>query len=80
MLTTPDVPTPARVMRMQSPSYEQPAAGFSWGDYEDVDGSRTTADDADREDDGGWLVQTSRSRTRKLPLQSSRTHFYTYHI
>ena len=60
MLETPDVPAPARVLRVQPRPDEQPAAGFSWADYEDVDDSGVTADDADGEDEGGWIVQSSR--------------------
>ncbi len=60
MLETPDVPTLARVMRVQPKPDEKPAVGFSWGDYEDVDEARGTADDADGEDDeGGWVVKSS---------------------
>ena len=61
MLETPDVPSLARVMRVAPRPGEQPAAGFSWGDYEDVDESRITADDADGEDDG-WIVKGSNRR------------------
>ncbi|KAI0339514.1 hypothetical protein BDW22DRAFT_602005 [Trametopsis cervina] len=64
MVETPDVPTIARVMRVQPRPDEQPATGFSWGDYEDVEESRATADDADGEDEGGWVVKGSRTRTR----------------
>lgn len=62
MLETPDYPTVARVMRVQPRPDERPAAGFSWADYEDVDDSRT-ADDADGEDEGGWVVKTGKTRT-----------------
>lgn len=62
MLETPDVPPAARVMRVQPRPDERPVTGFSWADYEDVDGSGVTADDADGEDDGGWIVQSSRGR------------------
>ena len=62
MLETPDVPPIARVMRVAPRPGEQPAAGFSWGDYEDVDESRVTADDADSEDEGGWIVKGSNRR------------------
>lgn len=66
MLETPDVPTIGRVMRVAPRPDERPAAGFSWGDYEDVDESRLTADDADGEDDeGGWVVKSSRPKTSK---------------
>ncbi|KAI0664380.1 hypothetical protein C8Q70DRAFT_1049870 [Cubamyces menziesii] len=59
LLEKPDYPQVARVMRIQPRPDERPAAGFSWGDYEDVDDSRVTADDADGEDDGGWGVRPS---------------------
>ncbi|PCH36269.1 hypothetical protein WOLCODRAFT_166799 [Wolfiporia cocos MD-104 SS10] len=64
MLETPDYPTLSRVMRIQPGPNDKPAAGFSWGDYEDVDDPRATADDADGEDDGGWGVVKGRSRSK----------------
>ncbi|CCM00732.1 uncharacterized protein FIBRA_02772 [Fibroporia radiculosa] len=67
MLETPDYPTLSRVMRIQPGPNDKPAAGFSWGDYEDVDESRGTADDADGEDDGGWGVVKGRSRKTSKP-------------
>ncbi|GJE90302.1 hypothetical protein PsYK624_064310 [Phanerochaete sordida] len=67
MLETPDVPAPARVLRVQPRPDEQPAAGFSWADYEDVDNSGLTADDADGEDESGWIVQSSRGGGRTRP-------------
>jgi len=61
MLETPDVPTLARVMRVQPFPDEKPASGFSWADYEDV---RVTTDgggnDADGEDDSWGVVQSRR--------------------
>lgn len=68
MLETPDVPPIARVMRVAPRPGEQPAAGFSWGDYEDVDESRVTADDADGEDEGGWIVKGSNRRPSMFSL------------
>lgn len=65
MLEEPDYPQLSRVMRIKPRPDEQPAAGFSWGDYEDVDDSRGTANDADGEDDGGWGVVKSRGRPSK---------------
>ncbi len=62
MLEEPDYPELARVMRIKPKAGEQPATGFSWADYEDVDDTRGTADDADGEDDGGWGVVKSRGR------------------
>ncbi|EIW58414.1 uncharacterized protein TRAVEDRAFT_72007 [Trametes versicolor FP-101664 SS1] len=70
LLEEPDYPQVARVMRIQPRADEQPAAGFSWGDYEDVEGARGTADDADGEDDGWGVVRTRRSRP-KQPATSS---------
>ncbi|EPT03053.1 hypothetical protein FOMPIDRAFT_1058987 [Fomitopsis schrenkii] len=64
MLETPDYPTVARVMRIRPGPDDQPAAGFSWADYEDVDDSQKTADDADGEDDGGWGVVKGKGRTK----------------
>ncbi|KAG6895314.1 hypothetical protein C0992_001984 [Termitomyces sp. T32_za158] len=59
MLESPDHPTVARVMRVPH-NAEQPASGFSWGDYEDAHDA-----DVDGEDDnGGWdVVKGRRSRT-----------------
>lgn len=58
-------------MRIQPKAGERPAAGFSWGDYEDVDEPRTlTADDADGEDDGGWGVVRSRRASKSYSLHS----------
>lgn len=68
MLETSDYPTVSRVMRVQPTQNEKPAPGFSWADYEDV---HVAADDADGEDDGGWGVVKSRTRTRKLSRASS---------
>ena len=60
MLETSDYPSISRVMRVTSLS-EEPAPGFSLGDYEDV---RLTTDggenDADGEDDGWDVVTTKR--------------------
>lgn len=36
MLEAPGYPAISRVMRVQPRADEQPASGFSWGDYEDV--------------------------------------------
>ncbi|KAI0072640.1 hypothetical protein K474DRAFT_1667581 [Panus rudis PR-1116 ss-1] len=66
MLETPAAPSLARVMRVQPRPDEKPAAGFSWADYEDVDESRLTADDADGEDDG-WIVQSSKKPKAHKP-------------
>ncbi|KAI0925064.1 hypothetical protein AcW2_005759 [Taiwanofungus camphoratus] len=73
MLETPDYPSIARVMRIQPGPNDRPATGFSWGDYEDVDDSRGTADDADGEDDGGWGVVKSRARSKLNKIPSQQT-------
>ncbi|KAJ3809659.1 hypothetical protein F5876DRAFT_89324 [Lentinula aff. lateritia] len=66
-----DYPSYSRVMRVQPG--DKPAAGFSWGDYEDVvggDGPSGELDadgaEADREDDG-WGVNVPTSRTATAP-------------
>ncbi|KAI0831853.1 hypothetical protein BC628DRAFT_1350172 [Trametes gibbosa] len=72
LLEEPDYPELARVMRIQPKAGERPAAGFSWGDYEDVDETRAlTADDADGEDDGGWGVVRSRRSKPKQPASGA---------
>ncbi|KAF9473376.1 hypothetical protein BDN70DRAFT_885917 [Pholiota conissans] len=74
MLTTPDYPTLARVVRVKPRPDEKPADGFTWGDYEDV----RTGDDADGEggagedDDEGWGVVTSR-KSKRLPSGTAAT-------
>ncbi|KAF8958676.1 hypothetical protein BDZ97DRAFT_1906406 [Flammula alnicola] len=64
MLETSDYRTLSRVMRVQPLPNEQPATGFSWGDYEDVrvatDGGEN---DADGEDDGWGVVTSKRAST-----------------
>jgi len=60
MLEVPDQPSVARVLRVQPSPGEQPAPGFSWADYENV--QVAAAEDADGEDDGGWGVVKSRSK------------------
>lgn len=79
LLETPDVPTLARVMRIQPRPDERPPAGFSWADYEDVDESRMTADDADGEDEGGWVVQGGKSRTGVSRTPSTSTPSSSFH-
>ncbi|KAG1804602.1 hypothetical protein EV424DRAFT_295352 [Suillus variegatus] len=56
MLERPGYPGLARVMRVQPRADEAPAPGFSWKDYEDVDASSGTLNDADGEDDGEWGI------------------------
>jgi hypothetical protein len=63
MLAISDYPSYSRVMRVQPG--DKPAAGFSWGDYEDVVGGDnpggeihgTGGADADGEDDGWGVVK-----------------------
>lgn len=76
MLQAPGAPTLSRVMRVQPRPDERPAAGFSWGDYEDVDESRVTADDADGEDEGGWVTKSSRKQTRTFRIPLFLTHLF----
>ncbi|KAG6334091.1 hypothetical protein ID866_4996 [Astraeus odoratus] len=64
MLQRPDVPPPARVMRVAPRADELPAPGFSWGDYEDVAAGNHTANDADGEDEGGWGIVKGKARPR----------------
>lgn len=65
MLQKPDYPTLARVVKVKPSVGEQPAAGFSWGDYEDVSSfapgaSTGTGTNDDDNDDGGWGVVKGR--------------------
>ncbi|KAG6813342.1 hypothetical protein H0H92_011890 [Tricholoma furcatifolium] len=69
MLETPDYAPLARVMRVQPRPGEKPAAGFSWGDYEDV---RNDADADAEDDDAGWGVVKSR-RSRSDRSSASQT-------
>lgn len=71
LLEAPDVLSLARVMRIQPRPDEHPPAGFSWADYEDVDDSRMTADDADGEDEGGWVVQGGKTRSNVIRTSST---------
>ena len=73
MLEVPDQPSVARVLRVQPSPGEQPAPGFSWADYEDV--QVAAAEEADGEDDGGWGVVKSRSRSSALNVSD----FYSSH-
>ena len=40
MLETPQYPEVARVMRVKPEEGQQPAAGYTWGDYEDADDNK----------------------------------------
>ncbi|KAL0066662.1 hypothetical protein AAF712_006265 [Marasmius tenuissimus] len=80
MLETPDHPTVSRVMRIQPNPGEKPAAGFSWGDYEDVDQgpgpSGGETGDGEGDDDEGWGVVKRGGRPRperSTNLSSSST-------
>lgn len=61
MLETPQYPEVARVMRVKPEEGQQPAAGYSWADYEDVDENKGISMDDDETDEGGWGVVKSRS-------------------
>ncbi|EIW78882.1 hypothetical protein CONPUDRAFT_166760 [Coniophora puteana RWD-64-598 SS2] len=68
MLEQSDYPTIARVMKIKPGPGEQPPAGFSWQDYEDVEpisntGTAQTDGDAG-DDEGEWGVVKSKSRTK----------------
>ena len=78
MLEVPDQPSAARVLRVQPSPEEQPAPGFSWADYEDV--QTAAAEDADGEDDGGWGVVKSRGRNSMLNVSILIlfTHSYVF--
>lgn len=71
ILETPNYPTLSRVMRITSPP-EQPATGFSWGDYEDAEDVRDRGMDADGEDDGGWDVVPTKSRGKAKHTRPSQ--------
>ncbi|KAF5368715.1 hypothetical protein D9615_010318 [Tricholomella constricta] len=63
-------PALARVMRVQPRPDEQPASGFSWGDYEDVRNDGDGEDNGD--DDDGWgVVKSRRSRPDRAPASAS---------
>ncbi|KAG2140046.1 hypothetical protein BD769DRAFT_1696519 [Suillus cothurnatus] len=64
MLERPDYPGLARVMRVQPRADEAPAPGFSWKDYEDVDDSSYTLNDADGEGDGEWGIVKGKGRSK----------------
>jgi hypothetical protein len=68
MLERPDYPGLARVMRVQPRADEAPAPGFSWKDYEDVDDSSYTLNDADGEGDGEWGIVKGKGRSSNLFL------------
>lgn len=76
MLQKPDYPTLARVVKVKPSAGEQPAAGFSWGDYEDVSSSvpaGTTTND--EEDNDGWGVVKGRGgRTNSNRAAGSTTN------
>ena len=64
MLEQPNVPTLARVIRVQPRAGETPMPGFSWEDYGDVVEESVLVHDADQEDEGEWGIVQSRHRTR----------------
>ncbi|GJJ11380.1 hypothetical protein Clacol_005612 [Clathrus columnatus] len=74
ILETPNYPELSRVMRINSsPQQQQPATGFSWGDYEDANDVRGM--DADGEEDGGWDVVVTKSRGKakhSRPVQADK--------
>ena len=74
MLEQPDVPTLARVMRVQPRADETPVPGFSWDDYGDVVEESVLIDDADQEDEGEWGIIKSRHRIRNSLIPYSLAH------
>lgn len=56
----------ARVMRVVGPD-TQPPAGFSWGDFEDVEASKTGTDD-----DDGWNSVPVKSKKSEYPSIASQ--------
>ncbi|KAG9123161.1 hypothetical protein FRC07_000161 [Ceratobasidium sp. 392] len=71
MLESPQYPDVARVMRVKPTEGEQPAAGYTWGDYEDVDENKVVSMDDEETDEGGWGVVTSRRPQRSRTLTPS---------
>ena len=75
----PLYPGIARVMRVTPGPNERPAAGFSWGDYEDVvprraHGSTDDGTSADGDEDDGWEdVKTKRRGGSKSKNQLNGT-------
>ncbi|QRV88644.1 hypothetical protein RhiJN_16662 [Ceratobasidium sp. AG-Ba] len=74
MLEAPQYPEISRVMRVKPTGEEQPAPGYTWGDYEDVDENKVVSMDDEETDEGGWGVVTSRrpQRSRTLTQASSQ--------
>ncbi|KZP01771.1 hypothetical protein CALVIDRAFT_532530 [Calocera viscosa TUFC12733] len=70
MLETP-AQSIARVVRVKPSVGDKPAAGFSWADYEDVEGGGGMADEAD--DEGEWGIV--KSRNRRSAAQSAFASF-----
>ncbi|KAG8721126.1 hypothetical protein FRC09_008388 [Ceratobasidium sp. 395] len=68
MLETPQYPDVARVMRVKPTEGQQPAPGYTWGDYEDVDENKVVSMDDEETDEGGWGVVTSRRPQRSQTL------------
>ncbi|KAG8746187.1 hypothetical protein FRC10_005703 [Ceratobasidium sp. 414] len=73
MLETPQYPEVARVMRVKPVEGEKPAAGYTWGDYEDGDENKVVSMDDEETDEGGWGVVTSRRPQRSQTLTPAST-------
>lgn len=73
MLETPQYPEIARVMRVKPAEGEQPAPGYSWGDYEDADENKVISMDDEETDEGGWGVVKSRRPKRSQTVTQSTT-------
>ncbi|KAI6149203.1 hypothetical protein BKA82DRAFT_1001460 [Pisolithus tinctorius] len=75
MLQKPDVPALARVMRVVPRADGLQVQGSTWKNFEDDATPRTTVNDTDGEDDGGWdIVKGKSSRnlgTTLIPQQTT---------
>ncbi|KAJ3838547.1 hypothetical protein EV361DRAFT_897090 [Lentinula raphanica] len=82
MLATSDSPSYSRVMRVQSG--DKPAAGFSWGDYEDAGGDNPglelDADSAEPDEDEGWGVVKRGGRPKNRLASSQQSASSTSRI
>jgi len=69
MLATSDYPSYSRVMRVQPG--DKPAAGFSWGDYEDVAGGDGAGVELDG--DGAGYSENTATSSSQTSLSGSKT-------
>ena len=76
MLETPQYPEVARVMRVKPEEGQQPAPGYTWGDYEDADDNKVISMDDEETDEGGWGVVKSRSTSFVSDPDTAHSCFY----